>query len=166
MKTTFKKLAGILLCLVLCFGAVACGPKSGGNKPSNDDYVADLTVDPNISATLKIGFYGTTDEDDDHFRELEQAFQLRYPNVNIQMVKYGSTSYYQDLMQAYQTGTMPDIIQTNATECFPLIENGLLLDMDKYIQLENASYAQNKALYPEFYEYETFEDQFYNSLWK
>ena len=165
MRKTFTKLAGILLCLALCFGTVACGSNPGGNNNSTD-YEAGTELDSNISATLKIGFYGKTDEDEVHFAKLEEAFQLRYPNVSIKLVNYGAETYYQDLMQAYRTNTMPDIIQTNATECFPLIEAGLLLDMDKYIQYENEQYVANKAVYPDFYTFNNFEDQFYDSLWK
>ncbi|MBQ7163857.1 MAG: extracellular solute-binding protein [Clostridia bacterium] len=166
MKKTFMKLACMLLMVAIALSCAACGPTPGKRTSENENYEANLTVDSNISTTLKIGFYGKTEEDENHFKELEKAFQLIYPNVSISLVTYGSTSYYQDLMQAYRTGSMPDIIQTNATECFPLIEGGLLLDMDKYIQLENDKYEQGKNEYPDFYAFENFEDQFYDSLWK
>ncbi|MBP5308525.1 MAG: extracellular solute-binding protein [Clostridia bacterium] len=165
MKKTFRKLTGMLLVAALCLTcAVACGPNPG-RTPSNGDYEAGITLDPNISANLKIGFYENTDVKQ-HFEELEKAFQLRYPNVSISIANYGSESYYMDLMQEYNTNNMPDIIQTNATESFPLMEAGLLLDMDNFIQLENEKYVENKAKDPEFFQFENFEDQFYESLWK
>ena len=166
MKRKFRRLTGLFLCAVLLLTGAACG--SGSNvKPSGGDrYEASLDVDSNISTTLKIGFYGKTEEDEEHFRELERSFQLRFPNVSVSIVSYGAQSYYQDLMQAYNSGTMPDIIQTNATECFPLIESNLLLDMNNYVQLENEQYINGKTEFPEFYEFDDFEDQFYESFWK
>jgi len=166
MKKTLLKLVALVFCLSICFGSAVACKRPGGKNPNTDNYEASFTVDPNISTTIKIGFYGKTDEDDKHFEELEKAFQLRFPNVSLSLVQYSDANYYQDLMQAYNSKNMPDVIQTNATQSFPFIENGLFLDMNNYIELENAQYASNKAQYPDFYQFNSFEDQFYDSLWQ
>ena len=167
MNKTFKRILSSTVCCLLALSSfAACGNPVNTGNGGNSGYEAGGTIDPNISTTIRIGFYGKTEDDDKHFELLEKAFQLRYPNVSVSLVSYSASNYYQDLMQAYQAGTMPDIIQTSATDAFPLIENDLLLNLDTYVKYENDKYAANKAEYPDLFPYASFEDQFYDSMWK
>ena len=128
-----------------------CGHKPPYVNPGNN-YDVSLDVDYQTSATLKVGLYIQTDQDEEHWKEIADGFKLIFPKVNISMQLF-SGNYYQELTKAFQAGTMPDILMVNSSISFVGIAKGLLLDLAPYISAE-------KEVNP------GYEDQFIQSMWK
>lgn len=152
---TMKKWMSAVLCLLLVLGTLCIGAGCGGPSYDNpgDDYEVDLDVDAQITETLTVGLYLQTEQDKKHFQELEKAFKVRYANVNIEIQNFSGSSYYSELMKAYNAGTMPDLFMVNSAMSFVGIELGLLLNLNPYIQAETQRNPQ-------------YEEQFVRSMWK
>lgn len=147
-----KKIITLLMAVFLLLPMASCGMTTDYTNPGKD-YEVNLDVDYQINAELKIGLYNLTDKDQAHFKNLEEEFRLIYPNVDLTIQSFAGTDYYAELMKAYGAGTMPDIIMVNSAMSFVGINEGILLNLDPYIQAQVALDSN-------------YEEQFVESMWK
>ena len=129
-----KKLFAVILPLALgCRVLACCGPPL---NVVDDDYDVNLDVDYETTGTLKIGITTIYTERwliDALIKEYNQV----YPNVTV-TVDEVQDAYNNTLVGYWQAeqktpGIMPDILVSNSADMHPIIENGILLNLQKYI---------------------------------
>lgn len=137
MKLFKKTIVVAMGCAVAAVGLVGCGDNSGGPPPVDLDPDTIVTeVDPNITATISLGYKNENNEEK-ITKQLAESFKAKFPNVTVQLTAFtGETSTAIDKL--YRSGTMPDVFLTNSFDMLAIdakYEN-LLLDLNPFIAKE------------------------------
>lgn len=148
-----KKILTVLLATVLSGCLIAA---SGCNRNNivnpGSDYEVNLDIDYETAGTLDIGI---TSEGTEKvmLQALVSEYNQVYPKVTVKIEEIPAP-YNNSLVSYYQAdtstpGTMPDIIMSNSSDMHPLVESGILLDIQPYV---TASVAAGKLDLDDFYE--------------
>lgn len=144
-----KKVRKLLLCLAAAVfalaGFVGCG---SGRPPREQPQDISVTVDPAISATLKIRYKNENKE-----RQIVEAvakeLQKQFPNVKFEIDGF-TGSAANAMVQYYNSNDMPDIFYADSFDMTALsMTNNLLLNFTPYIELEKANGTFDQADYYE-----------------
>lgn len=128
-----KKFCLVLLSLVMCLSVMcSCGPLR-----SSGPVEASIDVDENISATLTIGVKNN-DNEKALINSVAEVFNKTYKNVTVKLQTF-SNDVYPYMMSAVKTGIVPDIVISTSFEMFQLQNSGMLYNLQKYIDAEEAA---------------------------
>ncbi len=142
MKRFFAMLIATAVAAVALAGA-SCMPKSGSADKNpivnpGSDYDVDLRVD-DVEATLKIAITNEPSEIQ-MLNSLIREYNKSYPSVKVEIMEIDNTSSFNNTLRLYyqndcnnEPGYMPDIILSNTEDMHTLIEWGILLDLQPYI---------------------------------
>lgn len=142
-----KLLALIIACAfsLMCFGG--CGkpnqPDNSGTTGESAGYSVNIDMtdeDYNQTATLTVGVTADPYETD-LVNALGKAFNQIFPNVTIEPVRISGTDYASAVVGRVTAKNIPDIFYTSETESFRFISSNLYLNLDPYINAENAAYT-------------------------
>ena len=131
----FSKIFGVVIALMLVFTMMAgCMQKP---ETVTGDYEFSITPDPQTEVTLVVACQASNDERN-IITKLGEGFQKYYPKVTIE-IQPVSGNLIGTMMGFFQGGNMPDIFQTSSFEMLSLGNAGVTLDLDAYIDAEEAA---------------------------
>ena len=128
MRKIISLLAIMTLTVVILFG---CNPPQ---KVETDDYEANVIIDRNVSGELRILIPASTYEQN-MIDSAISGFKMLFPNVTVRTSTFQYNNYNATLMQLQSSNSLPDIIWTNTPDFAFLVGKGMILNLDKYINL-------------------------------
>lgn len=118
-----KQLLAALLCTTMAAGLVACGGSSTGGKDSGE-------ATDGTSGNITVWYHDYSFEDG--LVNVIEAFNEKYPDVEVDYEIKADGDYYSILSTAIQSGDGPDLFWTNGTATVNMpdyVENGALADL-------------------------------------
>lgn len=130
-----RQLFKALAIIVSAFLLVGCTPRLN-NPETNYDVNLDVVSNYEVEGTLKVGITSVYTERWLIDALIEEYNQV-YPNVEVKVDEVQG-AYNNTLVGYWQAeqntpGIMPDILVSNSTDMHSIIENGILLDLQKYV---------------------------------
>ncbi len=125
----FVSMLLVMLCIVISITVTACGKNPNGQVIDPD--TLDLTVDPNVSATLNVAIMNEAGEIS-AFEKIEEGFNELYPNVKLKLQKI--TNYEQTIMGDVSAGIVYDLMWVSDQYVTLFAEENLIENLDPFIQ--------------------------------
>ena len=126
-----KKILSVVIALLLMGTVCAATACSGGATLADPDDYEVGQVDVNIEATLDVACLNTTQEKE-LMQDLAKGFQAIYKNVKFRYTTL--TDYEAGIAQEIVAGTQLDVIWVPDAYVTSLADEGLLYNLDKYIE--------------------------------
>lgn len=149
MKKFLILLAAMIMactCLTGCFGPAIV---------VDDDYEVNLDIPYDVEGSITVGISSVYTERG-LINALIEEYNQVYPNVEVTVKEvpppYNNTlvRYWQS--EPYEPGIMPDILLSNSLDMHVLIESGILLNLQKYIdESEAADLLDTGAFLPQYW---------------
>lgn len=162
-----KKVLSLILVLALslalmlgCSGKPNDTDNPGGNTPEEK---VSLTVDPNIEAEISILVPGGNDNEKTMINCLLDDFSLMYPGVTVSMRYISTTNYESSIRQMAAAETLPDIIWSNSPDFYYLVNKGLAMNLNGYIEASEAAgiFDMDDTFYKEFFDCGSLDGKLY-----
>ena len=129
-KTNVAVLSSLFFALALA----SCGGPGASTSSSVDVLSStDVSVDPNIQATISILIPSGNENETTMIDKVTQGFNLKFPNVMIEKNYVSVSSYEATVRNQSMAGSLPDIVWTNSPEFYFLIKNNIAEPLDAYI---------------------------------
>lgn len=149
-----KRFVALILTGLMLLSLVACGNSS--TDESSDEPV-----------TLTIAFPGQ-DVDQGAFDKVIAEFYKTYPNIKVEAIAVPNTSwadYISKIKTMVVGGKAPDVIRIAVQGISELVDNGMALEMDQYLE-EYPELVDASLYYPqELYDYFKVNDKYYGLVW-